>query len=69
MLLWEISTHKIPYEDVLDPNKVKKRIDSEIRPEIDPTTPSNFVKIMTSCWKQNPHDRPKMETVWETLGS
>jgi len=69
MLLWEISAHKIPYEDILDPNKVKKRVEEEKRPEIDPDTPSNFVRIMTSCWKQNPNERPKMETVWERLGS
>ena len=57
MILYEIYGHKVPFGD-LNEVEAMQRICAEERPPIPPELPPHIEKLIQSCWKQKPDDRP-----------
>ena len=64
MVLWEITSCKIPWQDTLD---IKKWVVSGEREIIPDKCPKSFAAIITKCWKQRSEDRPKIEDAEKDL--
>ncbi len=61
MVVWELLTHKVPFEDVPDvllPNKII----NGLRPEI-PDCHHRLADLMTNCWKKNRTERPLIQDI------
>ncbi|CAG8532262.1 10152_t:CDS:2 [Paraglomus occultum] len=71
MLMWEISSHDVPFSEK-NINEVYASIKNSDernapRPPIVPGTPGKYAKIMQRCWRQIPGDRPTMQSVVRKL--
>ncbi|RHZ78732.1 hypothetical protein Glove_157g7 [Diversispora epigaea] len=74
ILLWEISSGKIPYEsyesrlqDKLEKLDLISYIIKGNRENPIKRTPQNYVKIYQDCWNQDPNQRPNIEKVIQDL--
>ena len=74
MLMWEISSHKIPFTDksvgevyALLKESAKFKDEDAPRPPIVSGTPKKYENIMTRCWRQNPGNRPTINYVLAKL--
>ncbi|CAG8579522.1 10892_t:CDS:2 [Paraglomus occultum] len=74
MLMWEISSHKIPFTDktvgevyTLLKDSAKFKDKDAPRPPIIPGTPKKYENIMKRCWRQDPGTRPNMAYVLKKL--
>jgi len=67
MVLWELATHKIPWE-TCDDDAIFDKIMKRKHPLIPATTavPSEFVKLMTDCWKKA-KERPTLPEIRKRL--
>ena len=66
MILWEIATCKIPYQDV-DPNVVKACVKDGEREEIPDQCPEGYTKLIEQCWDQDPSKRPPIKQILAEL--
>ncbi len=69
MTLYEILSHKIPFEEKLegrDPNfMVRKWIGKGVRPNLPPGRPVEYKELIKACWEQVPLKRPMAQkTIW-----
>lgn len=63
IILWELTTRKIPMNDVPSP-QVGTYLQSREWPEaIPPEAMSNFAKLMTMCWNKNLALRPTTQEI------
>ncbi|MBS0357817.1 MAG: protein kinase [Proteobacteria bacterium] len=69
IVLWEIVTRKLPYQDIPNSSDVTKKVKNAERPDIPSITPKRFAQLIRSCWSQNPAERPDMENVLKILES
>eukprot|EP00050_Salpingoeca_kvevrii_P003036 m.211891 g.211891 ORF g.211891 m.211891 type:complete len:252 (+) comp10749_c0_seq1:3041-3796(+) len=70
ILLWEIASRQQPYETYR--GVLATHVINGGRPELaamDPAAPSEFVKVMTACWDQEPQQRPLLPDVCSELGA
>ncbi|GBB83353.1 hypothetical protein RclHR1_10080006, partial [Rhizophagus clarus] len=67
VLLWEITSGKIPFH--ADDNHVvlAMEISKGLREVPEPGTPEDYVKIYTECWDGEPDNRPTINQVMERL--
>ncbi|CAB5302771.1 unnamed protein product [Rhizophagus irregularis] len=63
VLLWEISSGKLPFEDESYDAGLVMRILQGYRETIVPNTPSDYSKLYTECWNSEPDNRPTMDQV------
>ena len=66
MLLWEIASHKMPFEG-LEIDIVKFRIEDGEKEIIPTDCPASFSEIINLCWHQTPDLRPDISTVLQKL--
>src|ERR1041384_7722688 len=66
MILWEISSEKIPFAGY-NYSQVVLKISKEIREEKADGTPDSYFKLYTKCWDNDPEKRPNIEEVVEIL--
>lgn len=66
MLLWEIASHKMPFEG-LEIDIVKFRIEDGETEIIPPNCPASFSEIINLCWHQVPELRADINTVLQKL--
>jgi len=68
IVMWEVLTRKVPYEDR---NMMTVALDviNGNRPPIPSDCPENFAKIMQKCWMGKSADRPTMDEVVQYLNS
>jgi tRNA A-37 threonylcarbamoyl transferase component Bud32 len=70
LLLWTLYTQKMPYsEEELSTVQVVKYVLDGNRPTIPSKAPADYKEIMTSCWSQDPEERPLFENVIEDFGA
>eukprot|EP01112_Ceratiomyxa_fruticulosa_P020144 TRINITY_DN6782_c0_g1_i2.p1 TRINITY_DN6782_c0_g1~~TRINITY_DN6782_c0_g1_i2.p1 ORF type:complete len:324 (-),score=57.38 TRINITY_DN6782_c0_g1_i2:324-1295(-) len=64
MVLYEIASRKLPFENVQEDLQVIILIKYEKdRPNLPSDTPPFFAKIITKCWEHDPTERPNSEEV------
>jgi chemotaxis protein histidine kinase CheA len=74
MILWEIATRKMPYEEVTDANEIRNAVKEGEREEIPEETvnpaaplPTSYKELIRVCWFQAPEKRPTAKEAIETL--
>ncbi|CAG8524781.1 7060_t:CDS:2, partial [Acaulospora colombiana] len=68
VLLWEISTHRIPFDYIDNPLKAGEKIKNNERPEpFSKGTPEQYQDIVKEAWDGNPRKRPKIGDVRKKL--
>lgn len=67
MLLWEIASHKIPFEDAESPEIAQGWIKDGEQEVIPPNCPTSFAEIIKLCWNQLPEARPGIATIVQKL--
>ena len=75
MVLWELTSRKMPYKEVVDPNEIRVAVKDGEREEVpDETTqpremvPVSFKEVIRLCWFQDPAKRPTAKKAIESLG-
>ena len=66
MLLWEISTGRVPWsqsDDTQIPNLMRQRI----REGPEGGAPFKYIRLYERCWDQNPQNRPDINLVYKQL--
>ena len=63
MVLYEIYTQEIPFSDDDDDITVATNIRSGKRPSVPSKVPQYVKKLLQSCWKNKPNDRPTFDGV------
>ena len=60
--LWELMTHKIPYDNVRQPTaEITKMVrDGKLRPDCSEGLDPELAKVMDRCWSQEPARRPTL---------
>lgn len=70
LVLWEIASRKIPFEDIKEDAQVIVLVKYENeRPEISADTPKELAKLIECCWQEDPSKRPDLSEVIATLKS
>ncbi|KAF9421513.1 hypothetical protein BGZ76_003963 [Entomortierella beljakovae] len=77
VVLWEISSGRPPFEDILTPENIQngaiaslaQNIVAGRRERAVPNTDPIYEDLFTRCWSPIPQDRPTIETVVQTLGA
>jgi tRNA A-37 threonylcarbamoyl transferase component Bud32 len=74
MVLWEIATRKMPYEEVTDATEIRDAVKAGDREEIPEETanpaaplPTSYKKLIQVCWFQAPDKRPTAKEAIERL--
>eukprot|EP01105_Mastigella_eilhardi_P004952 TRINITY_DN1668_c0_g1_i3.p1 TRINITY_DN1668_c0_g1~~TRINITY_DN1668_c0_g1_i3.p1 ORF type:complete len:167 (+),score=29.42 TRINITY_DN1668_c0_g1_i3:303-803(+) len=66
IILWELSTRKIPFEGMENSSEIHTAVCQGVRPPTDGIPPA-LVELLNACWSQNPADRPSFLEVVEQL--
>lgn len=67
ILLWEIATGKIPFDDQNEQQIILGVSQGTLRPPIPSDCHEDFAHLMTSCWAQDAKLRPTSEEVLISL--
>ncbi|VDM45809.1 unnamed protein product [Toxocara canis] len=57
LVLWEVLTGATPFEG-LGPGAVQLQIGTFVKQKIPSSCPADLKRIIESCWRDDPHDRP-----------
>ncbi|CAG8688956.1 4824_t:CDS:1, partial [Acaulospora colombiana] len=70
ILLWEISSHKIPFDDIKNDMQVSEKIKENKRPSpFAEDTPEKYIKIIEQAWDHDFNDRPTIQGIRKQLGN
>ena len=58
IVLWELLTGEIPYNDVPVEKLPYLVVQEKLRPTIPPDTPPDLANLITACWSTDPKQRP-----------
>ena len=58
MVLWEIASHQMPFEDIRFNSQVEDAVIAGRRPAIPSTVTSAYANLIASCWDQDARMRP-----------
>src|SRR6185312_1087633 len=64
VLLWEISSGKIPCKDCASVTENRKK---GYRDPPFPGTPETYVQLYSVCWSENPEERPSCKEIYKQL--
>lgn len=67
ILLWELLTGKVPYQEMTPLQAAIGVVQKGLRPVIPPDCPGPLANIMRQCWAKNPKDRPSFENLKVSL--
>jgi len=67
VLLWELLTGKIPYDDMTPVQAAVGVVQKGLRPTIPKETNSKLVELIENCWQQDPSLRPDFSQILEDL--
>ncbi|RHZ86859.1 hypothetical protein Glove_43g14 [Diversispora epigaea] len=68
IIMWVISTGKIPFAIRAYDSELAVDIFNGLRPKINRDTPQCYVELMEKCWHKDPTKRPNAEMILDTLG-
>lgn len=65
MILYEICTGKIPFQDILNIGtyNIQNKVIDNIRPTIPDDVPENYQNLIKICWDPDPNVRPSFEEI------
>ncbi len=63
ILLFEIASREDPWKDAAVSSLIIAWVIQGLRPQIPADTPTDFAKLISSCWAQDPKDRPTASVV------
>ena len=63
ILLWELLTGKVPYQEMTPLQAAIGVVQKGLRPTIPQDCPPPLANIMRQCWAKNPKDRPSFESL------
>jgi len=69
MVLWEISSCRIPFPNEGQQDLILKIICKGLREKPVKGTPTQYIKIYTNCWQQEPDSRPLINQILSQLQS
>jgi serine/threonine protein kinase len=67
VLMWEISSGKVPFEDYDNNALLSIDITKGKRETTTPDTPKEYENLYKNCWKQEPEQRPTIGNVLSEL--
>src|SRR5205823_10139126 len=67
IIMWEISSHKKPFHDVVHDKFLALRITKGLRPEITNDIPPFYRELMQKCWHSDPTKRPTAREIHEIV--
>ncbi|RHZ64821.1 hypothetical protein Glove_320g132 [Diversispora epigaea] len=67
IIMWVISTGKIPFAIRAYDSELAFDIFSGLRPKINEGTPQCYVELMEKCWHKDPTKRPNAEMIFNAL--
>ena len=67
IVMWEMITAQLPFEDQEIEAKLKQLILGGGRPPIPPSCPKFFAKLIQKCWDHNPDKRPSFQQLLHAL--
>ena len=69
VVLWEMfSLAKVPYTGLVVDDEFIRRLENGYRMEKPEFMPEDIGRLMTDCWKPEPHQRPTFTQLTESLG-
>src|SRR5205823_4490960 len=75
MIMWEISSHEKPFQEIVHDKYLALRILKGLRPEITKDTPQFYRDLMQKCWHSDPTQRPtineiaKLTRMWDNCAT
>jgi len=66
IVMWEIATRKLPYEDAA-PAVIHCLVAEGEREQIPTGCPDGYTELMQKCWAQNPQERPSIDGVLQEV--
>ena len=66
MILWELLSHKAPFEG-FTPYQIVRAIDEREMPDMPSGTVPSFRRLLKQCWDRFPQNRPTIPMVLERL--
>ncbi|XP_062101055.1 serine/threonine-protein kinase STY46-like isoform X2 [Humulus lupulus] len=69
IMLWELLTGKLPYENLTPLQAAVGVVHKGLRPTIEEHTDPMLVELMESCWQREPSLRPQFSEILEILQS
>ncbi|CAI2173676.1 1064_t:CDS:2 [Funneliformis geosporum] len=66
MILWEISSRRVPFANLADFKVIMKIAVGDREQRVD-GTPEPYFQLYSKCWKSDPEERPDITEVVETL--
>ena len=67
MILYEIYTFQIPFEDTQNNLQVALQIINKERPSVPKDLPPYLVPLLQDCWSDEPEQRPSFTTIGMTI--
>ncbi len=67
IILWEIETGKVPFEDLLEKQIKSKLLAERVRPWIPEQVCPNLSHLIRRCWKDNANHRPSFKDILDKL--
>ena len=69
IVIWELFSRQDPYPG-MPPFQIVFAVGNQFaRPQINPSWPAHWIRLMTSCWAEDPESRPTFEQVLNILQS
>ncbi|XP_062011462.1 uncharacterized protein LOC133728055 isoform X2 [Rosa rugosa] len=66
IVLWELIQNKLPFEDMSNLQAAYAAAFKNVRPSAE-DLPEDLALIVTSCWKEDPNDRPNFSQIIQML--
>lgn len=67
ILLWELLTGRVPYDDMTPLQAAVGVVQKGLRPAVPQTTPPALANVMAQCWVREPQARPTFENLRDQL--
>ncbi|RHZ45721.1 hypothetical protein Glove_658g12 [Diversispora epigaea] len=67
MIMWMISTGKVPFSDRAYDLELIFEIIKGLRPKINKGTPQCYIELMEKCWHKDSDERPSAEMIYDVL--
>ncbi|KAI8549381.1 hypothetical protein RHMOL_Rhmol06G0020200 [Rhododendron molle] len=67
IVLWELLTGKVPYEQLTPLQAAVGVVQKGLRPLVPPNTHPKMAALLERCWQQNPSSRPDFSEITEML--
>ncbi len=67
MVLWELASRELPYNEVADPVEIRDAVRDGEREELPSDCPYAFAQLIQLCWTQKREERPSARLAAESL--